>query len=273
MEGNNFEQRRSPERGTNVTLVIDLLRHPEKDYSTGNLTDAGKAAFLEKLREEFAETAFDTIKGYVSPLKRGQQAMEPLSQYLKEVGIDTTIRTKNELAPKTFLDQYTSATDQALNTLVQKRSQLDVSTPGGKENVTEPSSKDEETLKNELIIQEFFDTNLPESEIKGQDIGEEIDSLMQHFARMSSRLLSESKVKLVLVGHSGIIEHLTKLIYLQNHPEVSSSEIGVEHIGGLLDYMTGPQITISSDVTGKQTARFRFKDLSLDYSLKNRILD
>jgi broad specificity phosphatase PhoE len=257
--------------GSNVTLVIDLLRHPEKDYATGNLKEEGKQAFVDKLKEEYADPTkqFDTIKAYVSPMKRGQQAMEPLSAFLKDAGIQTTIRTKNELEGK--MSMYTDETDAAMDKILEERNLLE--TPDGgyqKENAVEPVSKDEETIKNEILIQEFFDKDFPEGELKGEDVAHELDSLIQHFAQMAQRFESESKVKLVVVGHSGINEYLTKLIYLQNHPELKPEEVSVEQIGGLLDYMSGPKITIISDENGKQTAKFEYKDLSLEYALKSK---
>lgn len=253
--------------GKNVTLVIDLIRHPEKDYATGNLTEKGKEEFVAKLTEEYTdpENGFDTIKAYVSPLKRGQQAMEPLSQFLEENEIETTIRTKKELASR--VEEYSMETDQAMDKILHDR-RLTETADIQKDVAFEPISKSEESLKNEIIIKEFFDKNFPESHLKGEDFGVGLDDLVQHFAKMSQRFLSDSKVKIISVGHSGLIEHLTKLIYLKNHPELDSSEVGVEQIGGLLDYMSGPRITIISDAEGKQTANLKFKDLDLEYEIK-----
>ena len=252
--------------GRNVSLVVDLIRHPEKDYATGNLTEAGKQAFVEKLQEEYGDPShsFDTVKAYVSPLKRGQQAMEPISQFLAENDIHTKIRTRHALV--TSMDQYGTDTDKAMDAIVQERTSQDVSSV--KEgSALEPSSKDEETLKNEIMIREFFDKNFPAMGLKGESIGNELDALMQHFAKMAERFYSGSRVKIIAISHSGVVEYLTKLIYLKNHPELDSSDVGVEQIGGLLDYMSGPEITISSDVSGNQKAVFQFKDLSLDYPL------
>lgn len=255
------------EFGRNVTLVIDLIRHPEKDYATGNLTEAGKRAFVEKLQAEYndPDNTFDTIKGYVSPLKRGQQAMEPLEQFLKENGIATTIRTKHELLA--HMDQYGAETDQAMDALVKEQTGQDVSATQLKKDALEPASKDEETLKNEILIRDFFDREFPKITLKGEDAGKELDGLIQHFAQMAARFYSESKMKIVAVGHSGIIEYLTKLIYLKNHPERIAGEVGAEELGGLLEYMNGPEITITSDNKGTQAATFKFKDLHLDYPL------
>lgn len=255
--------------GCNVTLVIDLLRHPEKDYATGNLKEEGKQAFVDKLKEEYADPTqqFDTIKAYVSPAKRGQQAMEPLSTFLKEAGIETTIRTKKELWGN--MDGYTDETDAAMDKILEERNLLD--TPEGgyqKEDAMEPSSKDEEAIKNEILIQEFFDKDFPEGEMKGEDVAHELDSLIQHFAQMAQRFESDSKVKLVVVGHSGINEYLTKLVYLQNHPELKPEEVSVEDVGGLLDYMSGPTITITSDESGAQKGTLQFKDLNLEYAIE-----
>jgi broad specificity phosphatase PhoE len=253
--------------GRNVTLVIDLIRHPEKDYATGNLTEAGKQAFVQKLQEEYNDPSrsFDTVKGYVSPLKRGQQAAEPLSQFLKENNIETTIRTKQELLA--HMDQYSAETDKAMDAMVKEKMDLDVSAEQPKTDALEPVSKDEETLKNEILIHEFFDKEFPAISLKGEDVGKELDDLIQHFAQMARRFHSGSKVKIIAVGHSGINEYLVKLIYLKNHPELKSADVGTEQVGGLLDYMSGPEISIISDTSGKQTATFKYKDLSLVYPL------
>jgi len=248
-----------------VTLVIDLVRHPEKDYATGNLTEEGKKAFVQKLNEEYTDSGFDTVKCYVSPLKRGQQTMEPLSQFLKENKIDTTIRTKQGLLAK--VNQYSTDSDKAMDAILKERTNRDVSYANGKSDALEPVSKDEETLKIEILIREFFDREFPETTLTGEDVGKELDEVVQHLALMARRFSSDSKVKVIAVGHSGIIEFLTKLIYLKNRPDVAPTNVGVEDIGGILDYMSGPKITITSDENGKQKAVFQFKDLSLEYPL------
>lgn len=264
-----FERSITPENqekyGRNVTLAVDLIRHPEKDYATGNLKEEGKEAFIQKLKEEYADEQFDTIKGYVSPLKRGQQAIEPLSKFLEENSISTTIRTKDELVGK--MNQYSSETDVIMDEILRERNLLDIGN-SQKDDALEPVSKDEEALKNKILIKEFFDKEFPGISLKGEDVAQELDGLIQHFSKMSKRFLSDSKVKIIAIGHSGIIEYLTKLIYLQNHPEIAPKDVGVEQIEGLLDYMSGPRITISSDENGKQTATFEYKNLSLRYALK-----
>lgn len=262
---NNLES--NEKYGKNVTLVIDLIRHPEKDYATGNLTEKGKEDFVAKLNEEYNDpkNKFDTIKAYVSPLKRGQQAMEPISQFLVENEIDTKIRTKKALASRN--DDYTMETDQAMDRIIRER-QLTEEEAVEKDDAFEPVSKSEEVLKNEILINEFFDKEFPGSSLRGDDFAHDMDNIIQHFAKMARRFLSGSKVKLVLIGHSGIIEYLTKLVYLQNHPELEADDVTIEQIGGLLDYMSGPRITITSDEEGKQTARLVFKDLDLDYEIK-----
>jgi len=268
--GPTQEIKEKREFGTNVTLVIDLIRHPEKDYSTGNLTEAGKQAFLDKLRAEYSDpkNTFDTVKCYVSPLKRGQQAMEPLAQFIKENNIASNIGTKRQLLAR--MDEYSGETDQALDVLIKERTAKDLSTAQPKEDAFEPTSKDDETLKNEMLIREFFDKEFPKIGLKGEGVGKELDALIQHFALMAQRFYSGSKVKMIVVGHSGIIEYLTKLIYLKNNPEINPADVGVEDIGGLLDYMSGPQIRISSDESGNQVAQFNFKELSLNYPITPR---
>jgi broad specificity phosphatase PhoE len=251
--------------GRNVTLVIDLIRHPEKDYATGNLKEEGKKAFVDKLSAEYSGSEFDTVKCYVSPLKRGQQTMEPLSQFLKEQNISTTIRTKQGLLAR--MNEYDQPTDKAMDAILKERNNQ-VFVTEEKADALEPVSKDEESIKNEILIQEFFDREFPEIYLKGEDVGKELDDLIQHFAQMAQRFSSESKVKIVAVGHSGIIEYLIKLIYLKNHPGTAPADVGAEQLGGLLEYMSGPRISITSGATGKQSAKIEFKELSLDYPLK-----
>lgn len=260
------EVREKKRFGANVTMVVDLMRHPEKDYATGNLTEAGKAALVKKLDEEYSDQDFDTVKGYVSPHKRAQQAMEPLSQFLEENDIDTSTRTKKVLFGSLGA-KYTTKTDKALDKILEERGQVS-ETGVEKKDAVEPVSKDSEKAKNELLIQEFFDKEFPMTDLKGEDVGKELDELMQHFAQMAKRFYSESKVKIIAISHGGIIEYLTKLIYLKNHPEVKSSDVSAEQIGGLLTYMEGPRITIKSDESGKQTGTLEFKELNLDFPIE-----
>jgi hypothetical protein len=131
---------------------------------------------------------------------------------------------------------------------------------------SEPASKDFETQTNELLIRDYFNKPFPASSFTGKDMGESVKSLVDHFSRMTKHLLSNSKVKLVLVGHSGIVEHFIKYVYLQNHPEVKPEDVDVETIGGLVGFGEGPEITIRSDETGKQAIDLKFKNLTLTYN-------
>lgn len=269
---NKIESIDTPERGTNVTVSIDLIRHPEKDPSTGKLTEDGKDAFFSQLSEDLGNgEAYDTIKFYVSPLSRGQESKEPISAFLEASEINTKIRNKKELVGK--FNEVGSSFKQEMTSILEQRELLtkkqldetrvrDQSIPA-----YEPASKDFETKTNELLISEFFDKELPSTEFTGREHAEVVKSLINHFAKLAEKLKSGSKVKLVLVGHSGVIEYLTKLIYLENHPELKSEDVSVETIGGLVDFSDGPEITIQSDNTGAQKINFKFKDLNLTYNI------
>lgn len=116
-----------------------------------------------------------------------------------------------------------------------------------------------EMMTNEMLVQSFFDTNFPGAQLSGQDIGQELNSLVDHIRRLTKRLYDNSRVKLTLVSHSGVIEHLMKLVYLQVHPKERG--VSVHKIGGLLKYLEGPRFTITSDSRGEQQVKFDFKDL------------
>ncbi len=267
----SIEQIKTPERGSNVVVSIDLIRHPEKDHTTGKLTQKGKDDFFNNLVNDFQEGEdYDTVKFYVSPLPRGQEAKEPISAFLEATNIPTTIRNKEDLIGRMkeigpnfktemtkILEDEQLLTDQQL----EEARQRDAVIPA-----YEPASKDFETQTNELLIRDYFNKPFPASSITGEDMATSVKSLVDHFSRMTKHLLSNSKVKLVLVGHSGIIEHFTKYVYLQNHPEIKPEDVDVGTIGGLLNFGEGPEITIRSDETGKQSIDLKFKNLTLTYN-------
>lgn len=264
---NPIESPLTPERGVNVKVVIDLLRHPEKEYATGKLTEAGKAELTKKLNEEFTEGDFDTVKCYVSPLNRGQESMEPIGDFLRENGIETVTRTKNELAGRAT--EIGAGVKPALTELIKQENASFIETADDNPDRPshEPHSKDFETAANEILIRDFFDQKFPDSSIGGKEIGGEIDNLIKHLAELAQKMNSGSKVKFVLISHSGVIEHFIKLVYLKNHPELEPKDVKVSDIGGLMDYMNGPQISINSDESGELKATIQFKDMVLDYQL------
>ena len=272
---NNFKKIESistPERGSNVTVSIDLIRHPEKDHTTGKLTQEGKDGFFAQLSEDLKDkNEYDTVKFYVSPLSRGQEAKEPIQAFLEVADINTTIRNKPELVGKfqevgaSFKQEMTAILEQKellTKKQIEETRLRDQSIPS-----YEPASKDFETKTNELLISEFFDKDLPSTEFTGRDHAEVVKGLINHFAKLAEKLKSGSKVKLILVGHSGVIEYLTKLVYLENNPELKSEDVSVETIGGLVDFSDGPEITIQSDDAGVQKINFKFKDLNLTYNI------
>lgn len=264
---NPIESPLTPERGVNIRVVIDLLRHPEKEYATGKLTEAGKAALAEKLNQEYAEGDFDTVKCYVSPLNRGQESMEPIGDFLRENAIETVTRTKKELMGRAT--EIGAGIKPALTDLVKKENESFIVTEDNNPNRPdyEPHSQEFETAANEILVRDFFDQKFPDSPIGGKEIGGEVDSFIKHLAELAEKMNSGSKVKFVLISHSGVIEHFIKLVYLKNHPELEPKDVKVADIGGLMDYMSGPQISINSDESGKQKATIQFKDMVLDYDL------
>lgn len=266
----NIEKKPSPERGANVFIHIDLIRHPKKDPATGKLTEEGKKEFFKNLIKDFQDREkYDTIKFYVSPLPRGQEAKEPIISFLEASNIPTTIRSKEELAGR-VKEIGTSFKEEMTKILEQKEllAQQQIKKARQKDEKIasyEPATEDFEIKSNEILIRDYFDKKFPGSLFTGKDMGECVKNLIDHFVKMSSRLISNSKIKLVLVGHSGIIEHFIKYIYLQNHPESRSEDVGVETIGGLVEFGEGPEIIIKTDQTGKPEIKLTFKNLKLIY--------
>lgn len=178
----NFESNESVEKeyGANVEIDIELIRHPEKNPETGDITEKGKEEFLNKLEGNY-DSEYEVYKFYLSPHKRPQQTRETIQKFLDEKNIKTKIRDKKEL----------------LGGFSEKEGETSY----------EPKSEEDEKMGNKLMIEKFFDEYVPETDIKGENIGLEIKELVDHFRKLASRLRSNSKVKIILVGHSGIIEH------------------------------------------------------------------
>ncbi len=257
-----------PKYGANVYLEIDLIRHPEKDYETGDLTEEGKAALLEKLRNSH-DDKFDTHKFYLSPHKRPQQSREKIQEYLDEFDLKTKTRNKEELTGR-IMTEFTPEAAKALHQELADKGIYNINEEEEtlqKDRLVEPVSKDQEKKGNEYFLKEFYDKNLPDFHMSGKDIAAEIEKVVKHFVSMTSRLKSDSKVKLTMIGHSGIVEYFTKLVYLQNHPELKPSEVTAEMLGGLLNYSEGPSITIQTDEMGEEDVKIKFKDLVLDYKV------
>ena len=276
MNNQNFEGANNPEsieRGKNILISIDLIRHPEKDHATGKLTQKGKDDFYDQLQDDLGDgKEYDTVKFYVSPLSRGQEAKEPITKFMEVSGVDTSIRNRDQLVGRfqevgpEFKKEMTAIlekNEQITKEQIEEMRARDESIPA-----YEPANKDFETKSNEILIRDFFEKNLPSTSFTGKEHAEAVKGLVDHFSELARKLKSGSKVKLVLVSHSGVIEYLTKYVYLQNHPEVKAEDVSVEDIGGLIDFSKGPEITITSDDRGEQKINFRFKDLDLTYDPK-----
>lgn len=266
----NIEKEKSPERGANVFVSIDLIRHPEKDPTTGKLTEKGKKEFFKNLMEKFQEgEEYDIIKFYVSPLPRGQESKEPIASFLKASDISTAIRNKQELIGRinevgpSFKEEMTRILEQ--EGLLTQQQIKEIKEKDETIAPYEPASENFETKSNEILIKDYFDKKFPGSPFTGRDMGKRIKNLIDHFSEMASRLKSNSRVKLVLVGHSGIIEHFIKYVYLQNHPEIKPEDVDVSTIGGLVKFGEGPEITIQTDRNGKPEIKLQFKNLKLTY--------
>lgn len=263
------EREKTPEKGANVLISIELIRHPEKDFQTGSLSEKGKVDFLDKLKEEHQPDQYDTTKFYVTPLKRGQEVKEPIQTFLDNEGIDTKIRDKKELGVR--MEGVGNNFKQELDEVLREKGLIEdednVYTEKQQQQLAgyDTPSKNYEHAAIELLLDDYFDENFPDSSLTGKDIANQVDNLIKHFAELAHRIKSGSRVKLVLVSHSGVVEYLTKEIFLRNNPELSSKEVKTEQIGGLVDYMEGPTITIQSDDMGEQKIGFKFKDLNLDY--------
>ncbi len=262
----SVDERRA-ERGANVVVEIRLIRHPEKDPETGDITDQGKADFLD-----FLEKSIDVVeegahqKIYLSPHKRPQQLVETAEAFLHAKGMKSAVRTRKELLPL-----VENLTPESMEQLRQKAIDEGLLSPidpilvsQSDDARSDPSEKFERVI-NSLALEEYYNANFPGTGFSGEDIGGSIDGFIRHLSLMSRRLRSGTRLQTALVSHSGIIEFFIKRAYLSAHPGESPESVTTEKIGGLLGFLEGACITIRTDGVGTMVRTFQFRDMQFEF--------
>ncbi len=230
------------------STTILLLRHPEKDTATGNLTGAGKNSLLRQLQDTWREGEYDSLRLYASPLPRGQQCIPVLERFATSIGLSCAVITEPRLYGLGHLMDGKALKDW-LNPILGT---TDAMVTDGRPSI-EPSSQDFEVRGNTYLIRHYYDKPCPGFPHTRREHGAPIGEMVRDIARLPP---TGARTLVVVIGHSGIIEDWLKSVYLDNHPDITdSTTVGVEDLGGLLDFGEGPTITITHDGNGRPTAR------------------
>lgn len=193
--------------GGNVIINIHLIRHGEKDGKYGELTEAGHEA-----AKEFGVNR--ESKPYHSDVPRNRQTAEEIakgSEYNPRLRKNLAIYGE-DVAEDWFTRYFEKVHDDGMysETRPIQELQFDI----GRENRPDPDT------------------------VSSKEISARVASELLHFLDMSKRLKNDSEVKIDLVSHTGIIEHLLIDLFAGD-PKTFLTEIG-----GGMRFLEGPQIKI-----------------------------
>jgi broad specificity phosphatase PhoE len=202
------ESKESAERGRNINIEIDFIRHGEKESFYGNLTDRGKQD-----AENYGKGK--NAKAYHSPVTRAEETGKNIAK-----SSSYTPRKRKMLAneiSEEYMQSYADTTAKH-NTDESQALQMYLD--------TDDKKPDEETLSS-------------------REVSARLSKELLRFVRMSERLKNGSEVNIVLVSHSGTIEHLLVDILKEERKDF------VKKIGGALEFLEGAKFIINRDEQGQ----------------------
>lgn len=252
-----------------MTRRVDfrLLRHPQKVFGTGELTQAGHDTF-KTLLLRVAREDYDLVYVYLTPHPKRGRPLLPIA---------TTIAgtSRKFVKPRICAELYgrfnefspadSTATWQAI--LQREIAPAKRDEPG----LYEPWSEEEEALITSTLVHKHWDVPLPGPiGLSGRDIGREIQAVVDYVVTNMRDWPPDCKILLLAISHSGIIEQFIKLVYLANKQEKNAQEVTVDDIGGLVDFLEGPTLRISQTGHSHPTVQLVYKDLLLQYRTAGR---
>ncbi len=219
--------------GVNVKMIIDLIRHGEKDEK-GALTEKGEKEakeFGEKIIRENPESS--GIKNYSSDVPRAIETGDSI------LGDETKFkqRLKSGLS---FTGKLSDKAKEKFISLVNKK------------------TKDET-----LAVQAIIDTNdkrMDSETISSKEVSQEVAKQILTFIKMTERLKKDSIVNVVMTSHSGWIENFLVDILNEERQDFMNK------IGGQLDFLEGVKIIIDRKNKNNITIDLTFRDYNIKIS-------
>lgn len=220
--------------GENVTLVIDLIRHAEKESIHGGLTKQGKED-----SEKFGKRK--NIKAYYSHMLKNQRTKETAEAI--SVGSCYVPRKKEKLGIEGKLSQ--EFIDKFVNLVKQ-------------------SEGDESKA-----VQMYLDTDderPDKNTLSSREVSIMLTTQLLHFVNMTKRLRNNFHGNIALVSHTGVIEHFLADIMKNDRAGF------IAKIGGSVKFLEGIRITINRKNKNqvKINASFRGQEITfLEKDLEN----
>ena len=204
--------------GHDVTIEIDLMRHAEKASFDGLITEKG--------RQEAAEFGKgENMKVYYSTAPRAKETGLEIakdSSYVPRARVGLAFAHKMSAE---YLQKYAKVTKEH----------------GGDESAA---------------LQMYLDSGderPDEGTWSSRETSKRLAEMLQHFTQVSGRLYNGSHARIVLLSHSGQIEHLLVDLFEEDRPGF------IEKIGGGLHFLEGAKIIISRDAAGTTRTKLTFR--------------
>jgi hypothetical protein len=204
--------------GHDVTIEIDLMRHAEKASFDGLITEKGRHDSAEFGKGK-------NMKVYYSTAPRAAETsveMAKDSSYTPRARKDLAFAHKMSVE---YLQKYAEITKE---------------------------HKGDESAALQMYL-DSDDERPDEGTWSSRETSKLLAETLEHFAKMSGRLYNGSHARIVLLSHSGQIEHLLVDLFEEGRPGF------IEKIGGALHFLEGAKIMINRDAAGETRIKLTFR--------------
>lgn len=251
--------------GNDVFLRLTFMRHAEKDV-LGKITETGKETAREK-GESIVENEeqFDAYKVYhskLSPLNkkhamRAEETAKALDEGIKNEGLPQTQFNRRPLR-ELLSDKILKTSDEFMQKLLRAEEE-----PG-----VEIDNKEEASLS--YYLDNFFDERPDKDTASMKEVGEKILKVVEHFIEFSGHLKNGSKVHILLISHSGMIEPMLKLLLKKYQAEKGDiQDISLADLGGAMKFLEELKFDILREDKENYTIKLNFRDRHINLGKLN----
>ena len=224
----NIEKLGSKEKyGENIEMTIDLIRHAEKSSFEGGLTKKGiedSKNFSEKLETDFPDSA--GVKVYHSGVERAKETAELIK--------GRSAFTERQKESLTLVGKISKEQVEKITALVDKQ-----------------NSDETEAVQ---ILLDTEDNKLDAETVSSKELSRGIASQLLTLIDMTSRFKETSKVNIVLVSHSGVIEHFLVDILGKSRAHF------LTEVGGPVAFLEGARIAVKRQDKENVKIQFTFRN-------------
>lgn len=247
--------------GNDVFLRLTLMRHAEKNPE-GKITESGREEAREKGETMVSgREQFDAYKVYhskPSPINkkhalRAEETAKALDEGIKS-GEGPESQFHRRPLRGLLSDKILTTSDEFMQRLLHAEEESGLQT-----------SEEKEGVSLSYYLDNFFDERPDRDTASMKEVGEEILGIVSHFIELSKHLKNGSRVNIMLVSHSGMIEPMLKLL-LKEHYEKSgqTQDVTLRDLGGAMKFLEEVRFDINRENTRDYSVTLNFRDKSLN---------